>query len=92
MSGDATGERLRERIKLTAPATVIRLLEPIERATAVAFVPRRGDRMARDKKVWEPMKLAYAGDVGDILKNAGGTGKSSVSADSGDPHKPPGQG
>ena len=30
--------------------------------------------MARDKKVWEPMKLTYAGDVGDVLKNAGGQG------------------
>ena len=28
--------------------------------------------MATDKKVWEPMKLTYAGDVGDIIKNAGG--------------------
>ena len=34
--------------------------------------------MARDKKVWEPMKLTYAGDVGDIIKNAGGQGKSSA--------------
>ena len=34
--------------------------------------------MARDKKVWEPMKLTYAGDVGDIIKNAGGQGKSAV--------------
>jgi hypothetical protein len=48
--------------------------------------------MARDKKVWEPMKLTYAGDVGDVLKNAGGQGKSSTTADSGDIHKPPGQG
>lgn len=48
--------------------------------------------MARDKKDWEPMKLTYAGDVADIIKNAGGQGKSSVSADSGDSHKPPGQG
>ena len=31
--------------------------------------------MARDKKVWEPMKLTYAGDVGDIIKNAGGHGE-----------------
>ena len=48
--------------------------------------------MADDKKVWEPMKLTYAGDVGDIIKNLGGQGKSAVNADSGDPHKPPGQG
>ena len=48
--------------------------------------------MARDKKVWEPMKLTYAGDVADIIKNAGGQGKSANAADSGDPHKPPGQG
>ena len=34
--------------------------------------------MARDKKVWEPMKLTYAGDVGNIIKNAGGQGKSSI--------------
>ena len=40
--------------------------------------------MARDKKVWEPMKLTYAGDVGDVLKNAGGQGKSASAADSGD--------
>ena len=54
--------------------------------------PRRGDGMSKAKKVWEPMKLTYAGDVGDILKNAGGQGKSSAAADSGDIHKPPGQG
>jgi hypothetical protein len=48
--------------------------------------------MAKDKKVWEPMKLTYAGDVGDVLKNAGGQGKSASAADSGDVHKPPGQG
>jgi hypothetical protein len=48
--------------------------------------------MDQEKKTWESMKLTYAGDVGDIVKNAGGQGKSSVSADSGDIHKPPGQG
>ena len=48
--------------------------------------------MPKDKKVWEPMKLTYAGDVGDIIKNDAGQGKSSMSADSGDMHKPPGQG
>lgn len=54
---------------------------------------QQGGGMAEDKKkVWEPMRLTYAGDVGDILKNEGGQGKSSVSADSGDIHKPPGQG
>ena len=36
--------------------------------------PQRGEGMAKDKKVWEPMKLTYAGDVGDIIKNAGGQG------------------
>jgi hypothetical protein len=48
--------------------------------------------MARKKKVWEPMKLTYAGDVGDILKNEMGQGKSAVGGDPGDVHKPPGQG
>jgi len=48
--------------------------------------------MAKVKKVWEPMKLTYAGDVGDIIKNAGGQGKSAQAHDSGDIHKPPGQG
>ena len=48
--------------------------------------------MTREKKAWEPMKVTYVGDVGEIIKNAGGQGKSSVTADSGDPHKPPGQG
>jgi hypothetical protein len=48
--------------------------------------------MAKDKKAWEPMKLTYAGDVGDIIKNSGGQGKSSSGFDSGDVHKPPGQG
>ena len=48
--------------------------------------------MARDKKVWEPMTLTYAGDVGDIIKSLGGQGKSSAAADSGAVHKPPGQG
>ena len=48
--------------------------------------------MAKDKKIWEPMKLTYAGDVGDIIKNLGGQGKSAMEADSGDVHKPPGQG
>ena len=66
---------------------VVRLLRSLS-----SVGPQRGDGMARDKKVWEPMKLTYAGDVGDIIKNAGGQGKSSASADSGDVHKPPGQG
>ena len=48
--------------------------------------------MTQDKKPWEPMKLSYSGDAGDVIKNAGGQGKSSSSADSGDVHKPPGQG
>ena len=48
--------------------------------------------MARDKKEWESPKLTYAGDVADIIKNAGGQGKSAATADSGDIHKPPGQG
>jgi hypothetical protein len=48
--------------------------------------------MIQSKKKWEPMKLTYAGDVADIIKNAGGQGKSSTNFDSGDIHKPPGQG
>jgi hypothetical protein len=48
--------------------------------------------MMREKKSWEPMRITYVGDVGDIIKNAGGQGKSAVNADSGDIHKPPGQG
>ncbi len=48
--------------------------------------------MTQNKKPWEPMKLSYSGDAGDIIKNQGGEGKSSTSADSGDIHKPPGQG
>jgi hypothetical protein len=50
------------------------------------------DEINHDKPAWEPMKLTYVGDVGDIIKNEAGQGKSSVSADSGDIHKPPGQG
>ena len=48
--------------------------------------------MLQDKKKWEPMKLTYAGDVGDIIKNLGGQGKSGAGADPGDIFKPPGQG
>lgn len=48
--------------------------------------------MTQGKKSWEPMKLSYSGDAGDVIKNAGGEGKSAISADSGDIHKPPGQG
>jgi hypothetical protein len=46
----------------------------------------------KQEKVWEPMKLTYVGDVGEIIQNAGGQGKSATNADSGDVHKPPGQG
>jgi len=48
--------------------------------------------MRQEKQVWEPMKLTYVGDVGEIIRNDAGQGKTSVSADSGDAHKPPGQG
>ena len=51
-----------------------------------------GGEMTREKKLWEPMKLTYAGDVGEIIQNAGGQGKTASAADSGDVHKPPGQG
>jgi hypothetical protein len=44
------------------------------------------------KRAWEPMKLTYSGDAGEIIKNAGGQGKTSVGYDPGDNHKPPGQG
>ena len=48
--------------------------------------------MTEQKAPWEPMKLTREGDVAEIIRNAGGTGKTSTNADSGDPHKPPGQG
>lgn len=50
------------------------------------------DKTIRDKTEWETLKLTYVGDVGDIIKNEGGQGKSAVGYDSGDSHKPPGQG
>ena len=50
------------------------------------------DETRQNKTEWESMKLTYVGDVGDVIKNAGGQGKTSVTADSGDIHKPPGQG
>lgn len=50
------------------------------------------DKTKRDKTEWESMKLAYVGDVGDVIKNSGGQGKTGTSADSGDIHKPPGTG
>ena len=41
--------------------------------------------MTQDKKPWEPMKLSYSGDAGDVIKNAGGHGKVELlGADSGD--------
>ena len=48
--------------------------------------------MSNGRKHWEPMRLTYSGDAGDIIKNAGGQGKSVTASDSGDIHKPPGQG
>ncbi len=48
--------------------------------------------MENSKQPWEPMKLTYAGDVAEVIKNLGGQGKSSSAADSGDIRKPPGQG
>jgi hypothetical protein len=45
-----------------------------------------------EKKKWEPMRLTYAGDVADVVKNAAGQGKSGTGGDPGDLHKPPGQG
>jgi len=54
--------------------------------------PGEEDGVAKEKKAWEPMKLAYAGDVGDVLKNAGGQGKTNpTTGDPGDIRKPPGQ-
>lgn len=44
------------------------------------------------KQPWEPMKVRHAGDVAEVINNTGGQGKTSVSADPGDIHKPPGQG
>lgn len=60
--------------------------------TAMETMAMSQDETNQDKTKWEPMKLTYVGDVGDIIKNAGGQGKSSVTADSGDIHKPSGQG
>jgi hypothetical protein len=55
------------------------------------FLPAaEGGEMTQEKKPWEPMKLTYVGDVGEIIQ--GGQGKTSTSADSGDVFKPPGQG
>ena len=48
--------------------------------------------MSDPKKPWEPMKVTKAGDVAEVIKNPGGQGKTAVNADSGDVHKPPGQG
>jgi len=48
--------------------------------------------MTDQKQPWEPMKLTHAGDVAEVIQNAGGQGKTSTSADSGDIRKPPGQG
>jgi hypothetical protein len=73
---------------------MMRIVVKSERA-ASGYVPAaEGGEMTQEKqeKVWEPMKLTYVGDVGEIIQNAGGQGKSSTSADSGDVHKPPGQG
>src|ERR1700693_3367181 len=34
----------------------------------------------KQEKVWEPMKLTYVGDVGEIIQNAGGQGKTASAA------------
>jgi hypothetical protein len=44
---------------------------------------------------WEPMRLRYVGDVGDVVKmdiGEPGQGKTGVGHDPGDDFKPPGQG
>lgn len=64
----------------------------MEGAALVRACGKGGGEMTQARKVWEPMRLTYVGDVGEIIQNAGGQGKTSVSADSGDIHKPPGQG
>lgn len=43
------------------------------------------------ERSWEPMRLTYVGEVGEVLQGGGGK-LSIVAADSGDaPRKPPGQ-
>ena len=44
-----------------------------------------------EKMPWEPMKLTYQGNVGDVLQQGGGK-LATNSADSGDIYKPKGQG
>lgn len=50
------------------------------------------DKTERDTAEWESMRLTFVGDVGDVIKNSGGQGKSGTAQDSGDVWKPPGQG
>ena len=46
-------------------------------------------RKCSPKLPWETPKLTYEGSTGELIQ--GGGGKSGVSADPGDPAKPPGQ-
>jgi hypothetical protein len=50
-------------------------------------VEERSDSQTR--KAWEPMKLSYVGDAGDVLEGGGGK-KSPTPFDPGEIFKPPG--
>ena len=46
---------------------------------------------SQTRAAWEPMKLTYVGDAGDVLEGGGGK-KSPTPFDPGEIFKPPGQG
>ena len=52
------------------------------------------ERERESSEVWEPMRLRYIGDVGDVVQmtKGEGHGKTSSGHDTGDIFKPPGQG
>jgi len=54
----------------------------------------RVERERESSEVWEPMRLRYIGDVGDVVQmtKGEGHGKTSSGHDTGDIFKPPGQG
>jgi hypothetical protein len=54
----------------------------------------RVERKRESSEVWEPMRLRYVGDVGDVVQmtKGQGQGKTAAGHDTGDIFKPPGQG
>ena len=56
-----------------------------------ASVPANAQsKKSAESKAWEPMKLTFAGDAGELLKTGGGK-KSPNPSDPGEPFLPPGK-